>query len=387
MDIRELDKKYVANTYARYEPIFVNGRGSVIYDDEGKEYIDMASGIAVDVFGIADESWVSAVTEQLGKLQHVSNKYYTAPQALLAQKLCEKTGMKKVFFSNSGAEANECLIKTARKYGHDKYGDKRPNIITLINSFHGRTMATLTATGQDAMHKDFGPFVPGFLYAPANDLAAVTELCKDDTVCGILMEMVQGEGGVNALDKAFVQGVAKLCKDRDILLLVDEVQTGNGRTGKLYAYMNYGVEPDVVSTAKGIGGGLPLGATMMGEKTENTLTSGSHGSTFGGNPVCCAGALSIIERLDDKLFDEVRQKGEYIMKELKACPGVKDVTGMGLMLGVQTEKDAAELAHECLDKGVIVMTAKDKLRLLPALNIPDELLVKAVQIIKGVIEA
>lgn len=387
MDIRELDKKYIANTYARYDPVFINGKGSLLYDDEGKEYIDMASGIAVDIFGIADDVWTKAVMDQLVKLQHVSNKYYTEPQVILAQKLCEKTGMKKVFFSNSGAEANECLIKTARKYGHDKYGETRPNIITLLNSFHGRTMATLTATGQDAMHKDFGPFVPGFLYAPANDIEAVKALCADGSVCGIMMEMIQGEGGVNSLDEDFVKGVAKLCAEQDILFLADEVQTGNGRTGKLYAYMNYGVSPDVVSTAKGIGGGLPLGVTMMGEKTEYTLTSGCHGSTFGGNPVCCAGAISIIDRLNDELLDEVKQKGEYIKKELAACHGVKKVSGMGLMLGVQTEKDAGEVSHACLDKGVIIMTAKDKLRLLPALNIPDELLVKAVQIIKGVIEA
>lgn len=387
MDIRQLDKNYVANTYARYEPVFVSGKGSVVVDENGKEYIDMGSGIAVDIFGIADEAWVKAVTEQLGKLQHISNKYYTAPQALLAQMLCERTGMKKVFFANSGAEANECMIKTARKYGHDHYGEARTNIITLKNSFHGRTMATLTATAQDAMHTDFGPFLPGFLYAQANDFEGIEKLCGENGVCGIMMEMIQGEGGVNVLETDFVQKVAALCKKEDILLMADEVQTGNGRTGKLYAYMNYGIEPDLVSTAKGIGGGLPLGLCMMGEKTEFTLTSGTHGSTFGGNPACCAGAINILSRLTDDFMAEVKRKGEWIKESLGACKGVTAVTGMGLMLGVKTEKDAAEVAHACLDHGVIVMTAKDKLRLLPALNIPDAQLAKAIEIMKGMIEA
>ncbi len=387
MDIRQLDNNYVANTYARYEPVFVSGKGSLVYDEAGKEYIDLASGIAVDAFGIADDAWMDAVTAQLHKLQHISNKYYTAPQALLAEALCKRTGMKKVFFGNSGAEANECMIKTARKYAHDRCGDARPNIITLKNSFHGRTMATLTATGQDAMHKDFGPFLPGFLYAEANDFASVKTLVENNGVCGIMMEMIQGEGGVNMLDESFVKDVAALCKEKDILLMIDEVQTGNGRTGKLYAYMHYGLEPDLVSTAKGIGGGLPLGLCMMGEKTAATLTSGSHGSTFGGNPVCCAGALSILERLTDDFMAEVMRKGEYLKAQLAACKGVTAVTGMGLMLGVKTEKDAAEISHACLEQGLLIMTAKDKLRLLPALNIPDAQLTKAVEIMKGIIEA
>ncbi len=387
MDIRELDKEYIANTYARYEPVFVNGKGSLVYDENGKEYIDMASGIAVDIFGIADEEWISAVSAQLHKLQHISNKYYTEPQAILAEMLSKRTGLKKVFYANSGAEANECMIKTARKYAHDHYGDKRENIITLKSSFHGRTMATLSATGQDAMHTDFCPFVPGFLYAEPNDFESVRSLAENNGVCGIMMEMIQGEGGVNVLDKEFVQKVAGLCKEKDILLMVDEVQTGNGRTGRLYAYMNYGISPDIVSTAKGIGGGLPLGLCMMGEKTADTLTSGSHGSTFGGNPVCCAGAISILKRIDDAFLLEVARKGEYIKEQLSSCKGVKEVSGMGLMLGVKTEKPADEVSHECLDKGVMIMTAKDKLRLLPALNIPDEELKKAIEIIKGVIEA
>lgn len=387
MHIQEIDKTYVANTYDRYEPVFVSGKGSLVYDDTGKEYIDLASGIAVNCFGVADDAWIAAVTAQLGKLQHLCNKYYTAPQAMLAQKLCERTGMKKVFFANSGAEANECLIKVARKYGHDHHGANCSNIITLTNSFHGRTMATLTACGQKAMHKDFGPFVPGFLYANANDFASVAALADENT-CGILMEMVQGEGGVNALDAEFVHQVASLCKQKDILLLVDEVQTGNGRTGKLYAYMHFGVEPDVVSTAKGIGGGLPLGVCMMGAKTADTLTAGTHGSTFGGNPVCCAGALSILDRLDDKLLADVARKGDFIKETLSACKGVSGVSGMGLMIGVAlADKKASDVAHACLDAGVMVMTAKDKLRILPALNIPDELLKKAIDIMKGIIEA
>ncbi len=387
MNIQQIDQTYVARTYARYDPVFVSGKGSLVYDDTGKEYIDLASGIAVNCFGVADDAWIEAVTAQLGKLQHLCNKYYTAPQAVLAQMLCARTGMKRAFFANSGAEANECLIKVARKYGHDHHGPDCSNLITLKNSFHGRTMATLTACGQESMHTDFGPFLPGFRYANANDFESVKALA-DDTVCGVLMEMVQGEGGVNALDAGFVKAVAALCREKDILLLVDEVQTGNGRTGKLYAYMHFGVEPDVVSTAKGIGGGLPLGVCLMGEKAADTLTPGTHGSTFGGNPVCCAGAINILERLDDALLNDVMKKGDYIKQELSACKGVKDVSGMGLMIGVAlTQKNAADVAHACLDAGVMVMTAKDKLRLLPALNIPDALLTKAIDIMKGIIEA
>ena len=385
MDIIELDKAYVANTYARSPLIAAEGKGAKICDNDGNEYIDLGSGIGVNAFGACDDEWIKAVEAQIHKLSHLSNLYYTKPQVELAQLLCEKTGMKKVFFGNSGAEANECAIKCARKYSHDKYGDGRSTLITLVNSFHGRTMATLTATGQEAMHVHFGPFLEGFKYASANDFSSLQELC-DGSVCAVMLELVQGEGGVNPLNQQYVAEVARLCKERDILLIIDEVQTGNGRTGTLYAYMQYGIEPDIVTTAKGLGGGLPLGCAMLGEKVQNTLTAGTHGTTFGGNPICAAGAVSILSRIDDKLLSDVRDKGKYIVSELEGARGIKSVTGLGLMIGIETEKDAKEIARECLEKGVIVLTAKSKVRLLPPLNIKQEELAKAIRILKGVIE-
>ena len=385
MDIIELDKTYVVNSYARSPLVVESGKGEQICDNDGKVYIDLGSGIGVNAFGACDDEWVKAVEAQLHKLSHLSNLYYTQPQVELAKLLCDRTGMKKVFFGNSGAEANECAIKCARKYSHDKYGDGRSTIITLVNSFHGRTMATLTATGQDSMHLHFGPFLDGFKYAAANDFSALQALC-DNTVCAVMLELVQGEGGVIPLDRAYVEAVAKLCTERDILLIIDEVQTGNGRTGTLYTYMQYGITPDIVSTAKGLGGGLPLGCTLLGEKVENTFTAGTHGTTFGGNPICAAGAVSILSRLDDALLAEVTKKGEYIKSELEGIKGVKSVTGLGLMIGIETERDAKEIARECLEKGVIVLTAKSKVRLLPPLNIKQEELAKAIQILKGVIE-
>ncbi len=384
MDIIELDKKYVANTYARSPLVAVSGSGALIKDENGKELIDLGSGIGVNCFGACDEAWVMAVEAQLHKIQHISNLYYTEPQAQLAKLLCEKTGMKKVFFGNSGAEANECAIKCARKYSSDKYGAERSTIITLENSFHGRTLATLSATGQNSMHVHFGPFPEGFKYAPANDFPALEALC-DSAVCAVMLELVQGEGGVNPLDKEYVVKAAKLCAENDILLIIDEVQTGNGRTGSLYAYMQYGITPDIVTTAKGLAGGLPLGCAMLGEKVENTMSAGTHGSTFGGNPICAAGALSILSRLDGALMDEVKKKGEYVKSELEGAKGIKSVSGLGLMIGIETEKDAKEIARECLDRGVIVLTAKTKVRLLPPLTIKQEELAKAIQILKGVI--
>ena len=382
MDIRSMDKTYVANTYDRYAPVLVSGSGSLVFDEDGKRYIDLGTGIAVNSFGVADPVWVAAVAAQASKLQHACNKYYTAPQAMLAEKLCPPTGMKTVFFGTSGAEANECALKIARKYG----GAARPNIITLKNSFHGRTIATLAATGQDAMHRDFGPFPDGFLYAPANDLPAMQSL-MDGSVAGVLIELVQGEGGVNVLDADYVRGVEALCREHDALLMVDEVQTGNGRTGALYAYQLYGVEPDVVTTAKGLAGGLPIGATLIGARAEHVLLSGDHGSTFGGNPVCAAGAISILERIDGALLAGVRERSSYIVETLSAAKGVRSVTGLGLMLGVETEKPAAAIVQACMERGVLVLTAKNKVRLLPALNIPLPLLSEAIEILKGVIEA
>ena len=385
MNTKELDSKYIANTYARFPIVLERGKGSLVWDSEGREYIDMGSGIAVNAFGLADGQWMAAVTEQLGRLQHSSNLYYTVPDALLAEQLCERTGMKKVFFGNSGAEANECAIKCARKYAADKYGaDKRYKIVTLVNSFHGRTVTTLAATGQNEYHQDFQPLTPGFLYAPANDCEALKALVEgDDAIAAIMFELVQGEGGVLPLTQEFVQCIADICRAKDILMICDEVQTGNGRTGTLYAWMQYGIVPDIMTTAKGLGGGLPIGACLMGEKCENTLTPGSHGSTFGGNPAVCAGALNILSRIDDSLLAEVKAKSEYIVNALTGAKGVESVAGLGLMLGIKTVKPLNDVVTACRENGVLVLTAHGKLRLLPALNIPMGLVEKAVAVIKA----
>ena len=383
MNIKELDNKYVANTYARFPIELVKGKGSKMYDSEGKEYIDLGTGIGVSAFGTADEEWIEAVTAQLSTLQHTSNLYYSAPCTLLAEFLCEKTGAKKVFFSNSGAEANECAIKAARKYAAEKKGKEYYNIITLNNSFHGRTITTLAATGQESFHKDFLPLTDGFLYADAEDTEKIAGYIKNEKIAAVMIEVVQGEGGVVPLSREFVTSIKELCEKNDVLLIVDEVQTGNGRTGALYGYMKYGITPDIVSTAKGIGGGLPLGATMFFEKTENVYTPGSHGSTFGGNPVSCAGALSIMKRLTPEFLDEVEKKSEYIINELSSAEGIKGITGMGLMLGIETEKDINEVLSFCQENGILPIKAKNKLRLLPPLNIPFEDLKKAVDIIKS----
>lgn len=382
-EIIKTDNEYVANTYARFPLVLKEGKGSLVYDETGREYIDMGSGIGVTAFGIADDEWQAAVAKQLGKLQHMSNLYYTEPCAELAKLLCAKTGMKKVFFANSGAEANECAIKTARKWGCENKGEEYSTIVTLVNSFHGRTITTLAATGQEHYHEDFKPLTPGFVYAEANDLESVKKLVADNKVCAVMFECVQGEGGVIPLTAQFVQGLAELAEKENFLLIADEVQTGNGRTGELYAYMNFGIKPDIVSTAKGLGGGLPLGACLMGEKTGNVLKFGDHGSTFGGNPVCCAGALSIISRIDGALLSQVKQKSEYIVDELSGADGVESVSGMGLMLGIKTKKPVKDVLNECMANGVLCLTAKDKLRLLPALNIPVDVLVRAVDIIKA----
>lgn len=383
MDTQKLDQTYIANTYARFPVTIVKGKGSLVWDDTGKEYIDLSTGIAVDIFGVADESWIAAVTAQLGTLQHISNLYYTEPCAKLAQMLCEKTGMKKVFFSNSGAEANECAIKAARKWSEDKKGKEYSTIITLKNSFHGRTITTLAATGQDVFHHDFTPLTDGFAYAEPNDLNDLAHLIETNKCAAVMMEVVQGEGGVMPLEQEYVKGAAKLCAEHDLLLICDEVQIGNGRSGMLYGYMNYGVQPDIVSTAKGLAGGLPLGATMLGEKVQNVLSAGMHGSTFGGNPVCCAGALNVLSRLDEKLLAGVQERSAYIRRELAGAEGIRSVSGLGLMLGIQTEKNASDIIAACREKGVLVIKAKDKLRLLPALNIPMDLLEKAVAVIKS----
>ena len=385
MSIREIDNNYVAGTYKRFPVELVSGKGSILTGSDGKSYIDMGSGIAVNTFGIADDIWQAAVTEQMGKVQHTSNLYYTEPCARLAQMLCERTGMKKVFFSNSGAEANECAIKVARKYAAENKGEDYYTVITLEQSFHGRTLTTLAATGQDHFHKLFNPLTPGFIHTPANDLDALIKLAKENKTAAIMIECVQGEGGVRALDADFVKGIYEFTREEDIILIVDEVQTGNGRSGALYSYMNYGITPDVVSTAKGLGGGLPLGATMLSEKVQNVLGYGDHGSTFGGNPVCCAGAVSVLSRLTDEFLADVKAKSEYIFSELEGAAGVEAVTGMGLMIGIKTAKPAGEVVASCMEKGVLCLTAKDKVRLLPALNIPMDTLKEAIAVIKEVI--
>lgn len=380
-DVFSTDKEFVANTYARFPIDIVSGKGSLVTDSDGKEYIDLGSGIAVNTFGVADDEWIKAVTAQLGKFQHTSNLYYTEPCAALAEELCKRTGMKKVFFSNSGAEANECAIKAARKYAADKKGKDCFKIITLNNSFHGRTLTTLAATGQEAFHRDFLPLTEGFVSVEPTP-EALTAAVGDDTAA-IMFEIVRGEGGVIPLERPFIDAAVGIAKEKDILLIADEVQCGNGRSGKLYAYMNYGFMPDIVSTAKGLCGGLPLGATMLGEKVENVFTPGSHGSTFGGNPVCCAGALNILSRLDDALLREVSEKSEYIFSDMSGADGVESVSGLGLMIGIKTKKPAKEVVSECMKNGVLALTAKDRVRLLPALNIPFDLLKKALEILKN----
>lgn len=386
MNTKELDNQYVAHAYGRFDVALTKGQGSTLYDEDGKKYIDFGSGIGVTAFGINDPVWTKAVEEQLHRVQHTSNLYYTAPCAKLAQLLCEKSGMKKVFFGNSGAEANEGAIKFARKYSFDKYGAGRSTIITLVNSFHGRTITTLAATGQDSFHTVFDPFTPGFKYCPANDIEALQAAATDD-VCAVLFECVQGEGGVNNLSPTFVNAIAKLAKEKDILIAVDEVQTGNGRTGTYFAYQQYGITPDIVTTAKGLGGGLPIGAVLFGEKLQDTMTPGSHGSTFGGNPVVAAGACSIVERIDDDFLSEVQRKSEKIRTALAKVNGVQSISGMGLMLGIETDKPAGEVAKACLANGLLILTAKTKLRLLPALNISDAELDEGLEILKGVLEA
>ena len=384
ISFKSTDKEFVANTYGRFDIELTHGSGSYLYDINGKEYIDLASGIAVNTFGISDSEWVEAVTEQLKKCQHVSNLYYSEPCAALAKMLCNRTGARKVFFSNSGAEANECAIKTARLWASENKGEDYFNIITLKNSFHGRTITTLSATGQDVFHKYFNPLTDGFLYAEANNIESVKTLVKENKCAAIMMELVQGEGGVLALDADFVKGVAEIARENNILVIIDEVQTGNGRTGELYAFQNYEITPDIVSTAKGLAGGLPIGATMFFDKTEFTLKAGLHGSTFGGNPIACAGAINIISRITPELLSQVKAKSKYIFDSLNGADGIVSVSGLGLMIGIETQGDVSVILNKCIEKGILPIKAKNKLRLLPALNIPMELLTKAIEIIKEV---
>ena len=388
MNLKDKDKTYIAPTYNRFPVEIVSGKGSVVYDETGKRYIDLTSGIGVTSFGVADDIWQQAVISQITKVQHMSNLYYTEPCVELAELLCEKSGMGKVFFSNSGAEANECAIKVARKYQAEHKGADCFTIVTLKNSFHGRTWTTSAATGQEHYHELFQPLTPGFAHVEPENMEELEAVCKETNAAAVMIEIIQGEGGVVPLSEAYLKAVQAFVRENDLLLIVDEVQTGNGRTGEMYAYMNYGLTPDIVSTAKGLGGGLPLGATLLSEKVQDTLGFGDHGSTFGGNPVSCAAAVSIVKRLDEALLKEVREKSAWVFEQFKGAEGVADVSGMGLMIGIKPEKKtAAEVISACIEKGVLCLSAKDKVRLLPALNIPFETLKEAVGVIKEAIRA
>ena len=384
--IKELDNENIMHTYGRYDVCLTKGKGVYAYDDNGKKYIDVSSGIGVNSLGYCDDGWVKAVSEQAGTIQHISNYYYNKVAGVLAEKLTKATGLSKVFFGNSGAEANECAIKVARKYSFDKYGRGRDHIITLVNSFHGRTIATLSATGQDVFHNYFFPFVEGFDNAIANDIESLKNTITDKT-CAVMLETVQGEGGVNILDSEYLQQVRKICDEKDILLIVDEVQTGVCRTGKLYGYMHSGIKPDVVTSAKGLGGGLPIGVCMVNDKLKDVMGPSTHGTTFGSNPVVCAGANYIIDTVNTPEFiEEINKKGAYFKEKIEKIKGVKSVRQKGLMIGIEVEGNAGDIAKKCTENGLLVITAKTLLRMLPPLNIKYEEIDEALAILKKVME-
>ncbi|QNS16164.1 aspartate aminotransferase family protein [Mannheimia bovis] len=387
-NIKQLDKDYIAQTYGRFELALSHGKGCKVWDFEGNQYLDFTSGIGVNSLGWADDDWLSAITAQAGKLQHTSNLFFTEPSSQLAKKLVAASGLKRAFFCNSGAEANEGAVKTARKYSHDKYGTGRSTVLTLVNSFHGRTISTLAATGQDVFHQHFHPFTEGFEYVPANDIDALTARLQTNDVCGVLVEVVQGEGGVCSLDNDYLQAVQTLCQEKDLIFIIDEVQTGIGRTGTLFSYEQFGLKPDVVTLAKGLGGGLPIGAFLLGERVENTLGKSDHGSTFGGNPVACAGANVVMDKINTDFLAEVQRKGQKLRETLVTLPKVKSVSGLGLMLGVEFEEGvlASDVVAKCIEKGVLFLTAKTKLRLLPPLMISDEQIEQGMNVLRDVLE-
>lgn len=381
MNYREMDKEYIAGTYSRYDLVAEKGKGSILTDETGREFIDFTAGIGVNSLGFCDEHWINAVVGQVKKLQHTSNLYYTKPCVDLAKKICEKTGMSKVFFGNSGAEANEGAIKVARKYGGLKNSSK-VDIVTLNMSFHGRTITTVKATGQEDMHKFFGPFLRGFVYADANDIESLKKSVNENT-CGIMLEMVQGEGGITVLNQDFVDTAVSLCKTYDALLIIDEVQTGVGRTGKFFAYEHFGIKPDIVTFAKGMGGGLPIGGFILGEKASDVLVSGDHGSTFGGNPIVASGGCAVVDTMDENFLMQVREKGEYIVKELSKMKNIHDISGLGMMIGFKVKGiEAKEFLKRCLNRGLMVLTAKEKVRLLPPLNISEDDIKEGLDIIR-----
>ena len=387
-EIQSGEQQYLMHTYGRFPAALVKGKGATAWGADGKEYIDFTSGIGVNSLGYCDEGWVQAVSNQAATIQHLSNLYYSPLQVDTAKMLCDLSGMDKVFLCNSGAEANECAIKIARKYSFDKYGKGRQKILTLQNSFHGRTVTTLAATGQDVFHNFFFPFTEGFDYILANDIEDFRKHLTED-VCAVFMELIQGEGGVLPLQQEFVQAVAKACAGQDVLLMIDEVQTGISRTGDVFCYQHYGIMPDVVTSAKGLGGGLLIGACLCTEKLQNVLSGGTHGTTFGGNPIACAAALEVLSRVSTPEFlTSVREKGEYIRSRLKEMPHVKDVRGQGLMIGIVTEKDnARQVASACVEAGLLILTAKTLLRLLPPLTISYEEIDKGLSILQTVLEA
>ena len=388
-EIKQLDSDYIAQTYGRFNLALSHGKSCQVWDFEGNEYLDFTSGIGVNSLGWADEDWLKAVVHQASSLAHTSNLFFTEPSSRLAKKLAEASGLKRVFFANSGAEANEGAIKTARKYSHDKYGKDRATVLTLVNSFHGRTISTLSATGQEVFHQHFFPFTKGFDHTPANELRALETRLGQKDVCAIILEVVQGEGGVCSLDHEYLQGVQALCHQYDVLLIIDEVQTGIGRTGTMFAYQQFGLTPDIITLAKGLGGGLPIGAFVLGEKVQDTLGKSDHGSTFGANPVSCAGANAVLAKIDDAFLAEIKRKGEKLQKALATLPKVKSVSGLGLMIGVEFEEGtkAADIVAKCIEKGVLFLTAKTKLRLLPPLIINDEQIEKGIALLKEVLEA
>ncbi|MEE0859000.1 MAG: aspartate aminotransferase family protein [Acutalibacteraceae bacterium] len=384
--IKDDDSQNIMHTYGRFNVALVKGKGAKAWDESGKEYIDFTSGIGVNSLGYSDDGWVKAVSQQAATLQHISNLYYSPLQTELAKKLCSVTGFSKVFFANSGAEANECAIKLARKYSFEKYGKERTEIVTLENSFHGRTVTTLAATGQDVFHNYFFPFTEGFSFAKANDMDSVKSKVNKNT-CAVMVELIQGEGGVNPLEKSFVKELADYCKENDLLLIIDEVQTGVGRTGTFYCYEQFDIQPDILSSAKGIGGGLPMGACLCTEKLAEVMSAGTHGTTYGGNPIACAGATEVVNRVANKEFlNAVTEKGNYMREKLSAMKGISEVRGMGMMIGVVLEKDnAKEVASKCVENGLLVLTAKNLIRFLPPLTITKEEIDKGLEIFENTI--
>lgn len=386
MNTIEKLNKNVMGTYGRQDLVIQSGEGRECLDEDGKVYIDFGSGIGTNSLGFCDSDWVEAVCNQVENLQHTSNYYYTKVQAEFAERLCDATGYSKIFFGNSGAEANECAIKLARKYSYDKYGKGRHTIITLVNSFHGRTLCTLSATGQDSFHNYFFPFVEGFEYSKANDIEDLKSKLNN-TVCAVMIEYVQGEGGVIALEKEYVSQLFKLCEEKDILVIADEVQTGVGRTGKFLAGEHYGVKADITTLAKGLGGGLPIGACLANEKCGEVLTAGTHGSTFGGNPISCAGGLVVLEKvLSDGFLENVARLGDFIIEELNEIDEVESISGLGLMIGIELKsKSAPDIVKKALENGLLLLTAKNKVRLLPPLNISHKEFQKGLAILANIL--